>query len=425
MNISSLTKKVGASFLLKIFGGLIVLPISVLLARTLGVEEFGRYSFAIALLGILNYVGCLGQDQNLVKNSSIFVSDKRKQPFEVINAGLISLFFSLFLSVFIYLVDINFQVIPESYTTVVHLMLLILPIYVVRRVFVAALRCLGKPIHAILPETLIYPITFFLLVYFTIINESLLIADNIMLLTLLAYAASLLVIIFLYTKHFNYQFNFTKNVRSTKHLIAGGIPFCLLASVEGMGMYSDKLIVGGLLDSYNMGLYQVASRLTDFALFFESAILLVSLPIIAKFFVARDPGLVKFVTKQSYVMCCYCLILLIGVILFGDFVLSIFGDDFTQSKSALIILMLGYFIASFFGPSTFICTVTGLEKEAIYLMVFSLLVNILLLYTLTPEYGLDGAALSKAISEIIKRFLAFMLLYKRKICNSCLIQFKL
>ncbi|MBW4966826.1 oligosaccharide flippase family protein [Pseudoalteromonas sp. CR1] len=423
--MNKLLRNVGSSFVIKVFGGLIVFPMSVLLARNLTVEDFGKYSFALSIIGIMNYLACLGQDQALVKNSNIFTNKKPSEVYQVMYAVIITLLMSIVLLILYYLCS-SFNLVPVVYLDVLNYVFFLLPFFVMRRVYVAALRCRGMPIKAIIPESVVYPLVLIFLIFIALSFFDTFEAETVMFFVLISYITSFIFIVFFY-----YQSELQiPNLRSFysfyefKRVLLIGVPFCLLSLTEGISMFADKIFVGLLISEKELAYYQVASRLTEFALFFESAFLLVFLPLISKAYSINRSKFEKLIFVQTISLFLYCSTFFLVMYFWGNELLNIFGGSYVSALNSLLILMFGYLIASFFGQSTYICTVTNLEKQAIVIMCFSVLINIILLYILIPNYGLEGAALSKSITEIIKKALASYLLYYKIKCNSTVLNFK-
>ncbi len=86
--------------------------------------------------------------------------------------------------------------------------------------------------------------------------------------------------------------------------------------------------------------------------------------------------------------------------LWGEYILAIFGPEFTSAKLPLVILMGCQLVRAIFGPSVPLLTVIGAQKENATLAVAALVVLGLGNLVLAPLYGVLGAAIAVAIATL-------------------------
>src|SRR5699024_8610213 len=80
------------------------------------------------------------------------------------------------------------------------------------------------------------------------------------------------------------------------------------------------------------------------------------------------------------------------LLVFSEFILSVFGAEFVQGQSALILRTLGQFVNIAVGGVWYMLSMTGKPKFQMYANSFALLLNILINFILIPKYGISGAA---------------------------------
>ncbi|MDF0714775.1 flippase [Muricauda sp. 334s03] len=97
--------------------------------------------------------------------------------------------------------------------------------------------------------------------------------------------------------------------------------------------------------------------------------------------------------------------ILVIAIVFAEQLLGFFGNNYHLAKNALIIVILGQMINAMCGPVGNYLNMTGRQVLFRNMLIVSLVLNIVLNLVLIPIYGMNGAALSTAIS------LAFWNLY--------------
>ena len=88
----------------------------------------------------------------------------------------------------------------------------------------------------------------------------------------------------------------------------------------------------------------------------------------------------------------------IAIIIFGDSILSLFGDEFKAGHHLLIILATGQLINALAGPAAYILGLTGAERTVAKTMTNGVILNIALNYTLIPFFGPTGAAIATTTS---------------------------
>ena len=109
-------------------------------------------------------------------------------------------------------------------------------------------------------------------------------------------------------------------------------------------------------------------------------------------------GLADYV-RQSVAWTFWPSLLFAGVLfVFGDYVLRLFGSDFTGGHDILALLMIGVLARAAVGPVDALLTMAGEQKRCAVAYAAAFVVNVTLNVTLIPYYGLIGAALATSIS---------------------------
>lgn len=101
------------------------------------------------------------------------------------------------------------------------------------------------------------------------------------------------------------------------------------------------------------------------------------------------------------------------VLILGEFLLALFGDDFTGGRSVMVILVLGILARASVGPVETLLTMAGHQKSVAALFGATLAVNVVLNLLLIPPYGLEGAASAMAIAMFVEAFLVATLVRRR------------
>ena len=101
------------------------------------------------------------------------------------------------------------------------------------------------------------------------------------------------------------------------------------------------------------------------------------------------------------------------ICLFSENILYFFGENYTQSKQALLILMMGQLLASFFGVSAIYLNMTGRQSVFQIVLIFAVLLNLILNIVLIPMYSMTGAAIAFVSSLLFWNMVTAIIIYKK------------
>ncbi|QKV20219.1 polysaccharide biosynthesis C-terminal domain-containing protein [Oricola thermophila] len=107
--------------------------------------------------------------------------------------------------------------------------------------------------------------------------------------------------------------------------------------------------------------------------------------------------------------------LAIGVVIlvFGKFLLSLFGSGFTEGYPLLFVLIAGVVVRASVGPAESLLNMTGHQNACAAIFAIVLLLNIVLNMLFIPVYGLMGAAAASAIATVLEAALLLLFSYRR------------
>jgi O-antigen/teichoic acid export membrane protein len=84
------------------------------------------------------------------------------------------------------------------------------------------------------------------------------------------------------------------------------------------------------------------------------------------------------------------------LMIFGKWILALFGAPFVQGYPAMVIVALGLLARAAAGPSQNLLMVAGRQNQAAIVLAGAVLINLALCGLLIPRMGLVGAALAAA-----------------------------
>ncbi|WP_179318043.1 flippase [Winogradskyella helgolandensis] len=185
----------------------------------------------------------------------------------------------------------------------------------------------------------------------------------------------------------------------TKKLLKVGTPL-FVASLTVLVINSlDIIILGWFTDTKQIGIYTVASRvalLTSFVLQILNSTL--SPKIAALYASEKKEELNKLIQGVTKGLMFFGIVILLIFVVFGKWILGIWGEEFKVGYTILIILGVGQFVNLATGSVGIILIMTGFEKIQAKISIIAMIVFVVLNFVLVPLYGALGAAIASVIT---------------------------
>ncbi|MEX0668712.1 MAG: flippase [Candidatus Saccharimonadales bacterium] len=105
--------------------------------------------------------------------------------------------------------------------------------------------------------------------------------------------------------------------------------------------------------------------------------------------------------------------LLLIFILVPEFILGLFGPEFTNGAAVLIILAIGQLFSVGVGSANYILAMTGYENILAKIMFSTLIINAVLSLVLIPIYGIIGAGIAVTVSMVINSIIQVLVIKNR------------
>lgn len=163
--------------------------------------------------------------------------------------------------------------------------------------------------------------------------------------------------------------------------------------------WTGTLILGALASADQVGLYNVASRVTVLATFFLGPLGTSFAPIIADLYqrnqLDRLRRLYAVVTGWTLRL---SLPAFVVVILFPEELLSVFGSEFGAGAAVTVLLAAGQLLNVAGGPNGYMLVMSGRPVFTMANNIAALVLNVILNLVLIPRFGLLGAGIAFAAS---------------------------
>ena len=382
----------------KVLSAASIFIMNIVVTRTLGATEAGLFFLAFTLVTVAAAVGRLGLDHVLVRfiamhhaNNSpgLLHSVYRKSIAWVAGASiLIALFGWLGID---WLVAQFFDL--PGFSAVLHSMLLAIPLVALFTIQAQALQGLRRVAQSMLTLNVLAPLLLLLLLLAMPIDS----ADTLGLYYIIACSLTLVVgLVFWFqsapARRSGESFSSGKLVRTT-------MPLWAVAVLSQVVQWSSQLMLGTWSSAQDVAFFATAQRTAMLTSFVLIAVNAIAAPKFAAMHARGDrAGLQRMAKMSVRLMLVAAVPALALMLLFPQWIMGFFGEEFRQASTALVILALGQFVNIASGSVGYLLSMTGHERMVRNNTMFSAILVILLGFFLIPPHGLLGASIATAVA---------------------------
>ena len=177
------------------------------------------------------------------------------------------------------------------------------------------------------------------------------------------------------------------------------LPLLLLGGVNLIQRRADVLMLGALVGTTEAGFYTAAGRYADLMLFPLQAANAILAPLVVHLHSQRRPAEIQRVVSLSTIGIAGSTLPLAFLLWFaGAPLLALFGQPFVAARAALACLVAGQLVNALSGSVTLLLTMIGHQQAAAKAAMAGALLNIALNALWIPRYGMFGAAMATACS---------------------------
>lgn len=412
-----LLHKLSGAFIVNVTGTALALGLQLLLTRMLGLEGFGHYIYALTWINLCVLMAKLGLDTAALRYIPEYTARSQWGLLKGFlrssgQAALIaSVLIAVIISVIVSLVD---ERIDAGLSSVLYLSCLLLPLSAFLIVRGAHLQAFKHIVFAQAPQVIIRPLLLALGLIivspFTTLYGA---ADIAMILNMGATIAAIGVMFVAARSVYPCELN---NYKPEYRIASWGrVAFSMMfiTSFSLVLNQADLIMVGTMISTTDAGIYAIASRVATLLTFGITLVNSIAAPLMSQYYAQGDiPQLQRMLTYVAWGSFFFATPLCVGVILWNNEILSIFGAGFVGGAGALAILAVGRWVNALTGAAGYLLAMSGHEKQAAYILGGNALLNIILNALLIPNYGIDGAAIATLITTV--SWSLIMLAYGKK-----------
>lgn len=416
IHLFEILKGASINLIFQVFGIFVSYLFLWMISRNYGAEGMGVFSLAFTLLNIFVLFGKFGLDTATVKLTSEFDSLNKIEGIK-----------DIYLKIIIFLIPINI---------ILTLLMFFLSPFIAKNIFdnesltiyfqiisfgilPMSLRFLNaNNLRAIKRTTsysflqsislyLIASILLFISIFF--IDKSIEVIMYIVVISLFIG----MIISFIYWFKYSQILKYSRiEVISLKKIFEISTPMLIASSIMLVISWSDTIMLGIFRSEAEVGIYNIAYKISAVMLLIFMAISTISAPKLASAYGKKDMKEFEQISYNSTKpIIIFSIPLCLFIVIFNEFLLGLFGEEFVIGSWALIFLVFGQLIKSIFGTLDYILQMSNHQKPLMLYALISAILNIVLNYISIPIYGVEGAAVSSLLSILIYQLL---LLFKVK-----------
>ena len=176
----------------------------------------------------------------------------------------------------------------------------------------------------------------------------------------------------------------------------------------------DILIVGYLMPPDQVGIYFAAAKTLALVHFVYFAVRVGSAQRFSQYHAAGDHVRLAAFVRDTLHWTFWPSLALVGLMLvFGNYLLMLFGPSFTAGYPLLWVLSIGLLLRASIGPGETLLVMAGQQHLCAWIYAGAFVLNVVLNFSLIPYFGLMGAAAATSITLAAETLFLFLVAYYR------------
>jgi len=401
-----LAKGAGGAFVVMVLGAVMAFGSNVLLARLMGVTQYGIYIYVLTWINLLALVCKLGMTTSLLRFVAAYNANAEWGLFRGVlghsmkYVSVASILIGLVTAALIWILHDS---IGLDQARTFWLALLLLPLLALTGLRSATLRALKHVVKAALPDSFFRPLLIIVLASISFLyTRNDLSAVQVMLFNVIALLIALYIGTVWLIKVLPSELRDIPPVYSEREWLKVSLPLFLMSAMSLVLHQSDIIMVGIMLDTEHAGIYAVAVRISELVIFGLTAVNAIAVPMISELYsTGKHLELQRMITLAARGIFVFILIGCAVLLTLGEYVLGLFGEEFVTAYVPLLILLAGQSVNALAGSVGFLMTMTGHQNQAAWIIGVSALINIILNIILIPMFGIIGAAIATAGTTVL------------------------
>lgn len=402
---SYLARGLSGTFFISVVGKGMAFVTAIVLARLMGPANLGVYAMALAVAQLLRLPSAMGLPGLVVRYVSAYEAQERWD----LLRGLLrrTSQITLILSTVVAIIGsavvwaLNNRLGPEK-SAALWIALWMIPLLDGSGIRGAALQGLRRVVLAQIPDVLVRPVLFLVLVgiAWKFTGSALLTPMLTIGLYFVAVAVPFalgIVLLFRAVPAIVWKSSFATDYTRWRGSL---LPFMLLHTSNLLVSQIDTLMLSAFSTDSSVGLYRVAWQGGEVISFALVIVNIVIQPMISRLYTQGDYArLQRMVTLTARLVAAITFPLALFLIILGPWLLPlIFGSAYQASYPPMAILIAGQLINVAAGSVGLLLFMTGHESDAARAIGLAAVINVVLDWVLIPYFGVEGAAVASTVS---------------------------
>lgn len=395
-------------FLDKFFTLILGLTVGAWVARYLGPEKYGTLNYLLSITTLFSFTVTLGMDSIIIKE----ISSESKKTDLIINTGLIlrivgSIIGVVIVNILGYILGVQGE--QRIYLFIISLILVFQSFKIIDLYFRSQISSKYVVFSHILALGIIS-----LMRVFGIINKLNLIFFIFIILiqhTLIA------LFLFIFYKKNDNRFKIKKaNRRKAIYLLKESWPLLLSSIAVIIYMKIDQIMLGYIATQKDVGIYNVAVKLSELPYFVATYIMMSVYPILVRLYEQNKNKYIenKFFIYRLMSFLAFSIVIFISPL--SEFIVDIiYGEDYLFASTVMKIHLISMFWVFNGVAQSRKNIIIGFQKINMGMTIIGAIINLILNFLLIPHYGAVGAAIATVVAQAVSvNFLTFIIKDTRK-----------
>ena len=415
---SPLVRRLFGASLVKVLGALMGILSQYVLTHTLSPENYGRYVYVFTWIITLSIVSRLGFDNYVIKYIARVKQEGRENLifWEVRQTARVILLGSWLVgaigAILVWLFDWG-----DDLTLWVYSLLVLTPLvslaYFGQHVLAGLKKVVLAPQPIIIYRHLILIFFIFLLIGWLGIDFFL--SDlGAQVINSAAFAMIVILYIILVNRSLAGP---TTRVKSTYELgsrLKQSLPFLIFGGAIMLNQNSSLLVLGAISSPEDVGAFNVALRILTLLSFPSIVINQTLKPFVAQYWEGKQMGkLGTEIFKNNLYVFVFSGLGVLVVLLFGEEILAFFGPTYRSARDVLLILAMGKFVFITTGPVGVILILTGNEKQATLIQLFTAIFGVIVYIPVTYYFGYWGTGVAVSFMLILRNLMMWLVVRQK------------
>jgi len=366
--------------------------ITALIARTLGPELYGKYTFGLTYILLFSILSNFGIETLFVREAARNKNNIMTMFMDIMHLKCILALFTII----VIAVSVNILNYQASTVNVIY----ILSIGMFFQIMYMTLMSVYKSVEKM-------SVVAFFSVFFRITTALMVVGSVYIGLGLMGIVWTFTIgnaLVFLSSCLFFYKdyriFHFQFNLKIWKSLITKGLPFYLSALLTMVYMKINVIMLSKMQGELELGYFMAAATLVETLYFMPEAVNGSLFPAFSRLYGHSMTALKKTYLKMIKYVILITTAVCGGCLLIGDkILLLIYGDAFIKSAPTLNILIFAWAFTFFAQMMSNLLFTINKEYIQVRVMCLACVINILLNFLMINEYGIVGSAYALVLTE--------------------------